>query len=199
MTNTTLKSLALCATLSLTVVFTQTGSAQEATTSMTAETSLKGTSLVGRPSFGLHVGYADTQGKQKETMDFGVEGGYRISPYFGAALELGGYSTARLNEDRSNLSRLELLAKGSFHPVMGNIPVVKYMSLGVAAGPVYDHFGSLKRLSVGVAPQVGIDVPASVLGSGDSQFTVGASAGYLFVSNGMPDTVMASGVAKYWF
>ncbi len=202
MTNSTLKSLAFFASLTLTALCAQTGSAQEATTgttSMATPAVTKDSSLVGRPSLGLRVGYANTEGKQKDAMDFGVEAGYRISTYVGTALELGGYSTPRLHEDNSTLSRLELLAKGTFHPVMGNIPVIKYMNLGAGVGPVYDHIGRLKRLSVGVAPQLGIDIPASTFASSDSQFTVGAVASYLFVSNGMPDTFSASGVAKYWF
>ena len=136
----------------------------------------------------MRTGYVGTTNKFKEAWDLGVEAGLRPIDMLGVGLEIAGYSTPRTST-AIGLSRLEMLAKATFHPVMGNIPVLKYTYIGLGAGVVYDHVVDKKKFSLGVAPLIGIDVPVDTVGQENSQFSVGAASSYLFVGNSMPDAL----------
>lgn len=144
-----------------------------------------------KPSLGLSLGYADTEAGRATTIGYGVE--YAFQPYIpmSTALELSGYS-AQGSDTQSSITRTKLLVKGNYN-LGGNIAVIKYSYVGVGVGVVWDNILNRNDLNLGIAPQVGFDIPLN------TQYSLGANANYLFVGGAKPDAFALNGVAKYWF
>ncbi len=149
------------------------------------------------PSIGVHTGVAGTEGDYGNSMDWGAEVAFQPMIPISAGLELNGYAS---DGDRGHqgLTRTDLLAKGAYN-FGGTIPVIRYSYVGAGIGPVWDNLSNTSHISLGLAPMVGFDIPIATTDQDRTRFTLGAAGSYLFVNNGMPDTLALNGVAKYWF
>jgi hypothetical protein len=148
----------------------------------------------GKPSVGVMLGMANAEGAFESGLNYGIEASFQFSVPYSAILELSGYSADRSTSE-PGLTRTKLLGKVMYN-FAGTTPVIRYSYAGLGLGPVYDNVGDVKRWNVGLAPQIGFDIP---LGDPASQFSLGANLAILLVSGGAPSSTSAAGVAKYWF
>lgn len=148
----------------------------------------------GKPSVGVLLGMANAEGSFENGLNYGIEASFRFSEPFSTIVELSGYTTDRSTSE-PGLTRTKLLAKIVYN-FGGVTPVVRYSYAGAGVGPVYDNVGSVQKWNLGLAPQVGFDIP---VGEEDSKFSLGANVAFLLVTGGSPNSASASGVAKYWF
>lgn len=148
----------------------------------------------GKPSVGLMLGMANAEGPFEGGLHYGVEASFQFHVPYSAIIELSGH-TADRSTSEPGITRTKLLGKVMYN-FAGTTPVIRYSYAGVGLGPVYDNVGDVKRWNVGLAPQIGFDIP---LGDPASQFSLGANLAILLVSGGAPSSTSAAGVAKYWF
>ncbi|MDZ4084462.1 MAG: hypothetical protein U1E10_16075 [Bdellovibrionales bacterium] len=148
----------------------------------------------GKPSVGVMLGMANAEGAFESGLNYGIEASFQFSVPYSAILELSGYSADRSTSE-PGLTRTKLLGKVMYN-FAGTTPVIRYSYAGVGLGPIYDNVGDEKKWNVGLAPQIGFDIP---LGDPASNFSLGANLAILLVSGGAPSSTSAAGVAKYWF
>lgn len=139
---------------------------------------------------GINMGLSTPEGSYDTTGNLGVEIGYQPYIPFGLGAEL---FTTQIDADRGgDDQRTALLAKGSYN-FGGETPVIRYSWAGIGAGPVYAD----GLWEVGLAPQVGFDVPVTKINNQD--LTLGGNAKYLITSTSSPDAFMANFAVKYWY
>ncbi len=147
-----------------------------------------------KPSVGIMSGITDTHDNRRNGTSWGIEAGYQPYVPFGVALQLSGYVSDH-KEEMPTLTRTILLAKVNYN-LGGDIPVIKDSYFGLGLGPVMDNVANTIDTELGVAPQIGFDIP---LGPEPATFSLGANANYMFVGGSKPDVFALNGVAKYWF
>lgn len=145
-----------------------------------------------KPSLGIMGGYAETEAARRSGTNYGIE--YGFQPYIpvGVAIELSGYVSPSV-ENKATLTRTRLLGKANYN-FGGNIAVIKNSYIGVGLGPVWDNVRNTDDVELGIAPQIGFDIPIA-----RTQFSLGANANYLFVGGAKEDVFALNGMAKYWF
>jgi hypothetical protein len=147
-----------------------------------------------KPSIGLSAGITDTNDNRRNAPSWAVEAGFQPYIPFGVALEVGGYVSDH-KDNTPSLTRTKLLVKGNYN-FGGDTPVIKDSYVGLGIGPVWDNVAHRIDTELGIAPQIGFDIP---LGQAPSNFTLGANANYMFVGGAKPDVFALNGIAKYWF
>jgi len=139
---------------------------------------------------GLNLGFNTPEGSHDTTSNLGVEVGYQPYIPFGVGAEL---FTSQIDSDNNqDEQRTSLLARGTYN-FGGEAPIVEYSWVGLSAGPVYAD----GVWEVGVAPQLGFDIPATKINGQD--LTLGANAKFLVTSTDSPDAFMANFAVKYWY
>lgn len=139
---------------------------------------------------GLNLGTSTPEGSHDTTANLGVEVGYQPYIPYGLGAEL---FTTQVDADGGNDDqRTALLAKGSYN-FGGQAAVLRHSWVGLGAGPVYAD----GTWEVGVAPQLGFDIPVSKINNQD--LSIGANAKYLITSTDSPDAFMANFAMKYWY
>ncbi|MBX3022913.1 MAG: hypothetical protein KF799_14660 [Bdellovibrionales bacterium] len=145
-----------------------------------------------KPSIGIMGGYAETEANRRSGTNYGVEYGFQPYIPLGVAIELSGYVSPAVDNE-ATLTRTRLLGKANYN-FGGDIPVVKNSYVGIGLGPVWDNVLNTDSLQLGIAPQIGFDIPIT-----RTKFSLGANANYLFVSGAKADVFALNGMAKYWF
>jgi hypothetical protein len=145
-----------------------------------------------KPSLGVIGGMTNSSDQHRTGSAIGLEYGFQPYIPYGAAVEL---SLADQPDQSSTLTRTKLLFKGNYN-FGGNIPVIKNSYVGLGLGPVFDRLNGANDLELGVAPQIGFDIP---VGEKPSMWSLGANADYLFVGGAKSQVFALNGVAKYWF
>ncbi len=144
-----------------------------------------------RPHIGVIAGMASPEGSYYNAPLLGLNVGYQ--PYIPFSLGLSvTRSTNMIKGPGDDLERTTVLAQAAYN-FGGNIDVVRNSWVGVAAGPIFRRDGT----DTGIAPSLGFDIP--IQQEADHDVTLGASAQYLIVNSGAPDTFNLNGVIKYWF
>ncbi len=148
----------------------------------------------GKPSVGVILGMANADGTYDNGVNYGVEASFQFSVPYSAIVELSGYTATRSTTEPA-ITRTKLLGKVMYN-FAGTVPVIRYSYAGAGIGPIYDSVGDVQKWNIGLAPQVGFDIP---LGDTASNFSLGANVALLLVTGGSPSSASANGVAKYWF
>jgi len=144
-----------------------------------------------RPHVGVIAGMASPEGSYYNAPLLGLNVGYQ--PYIPFSLGLSvTRSTNMIKGPGDDLERTTVLAQAAYN-FGGSTEVVKNSWIGVAAGPVFRRDGT----DTAIAPTLGFDIP--IQQEADHDVTLGASAQYLIVNTGAPDTFNLNGVIKYWF
>lgn len=147
-----------------------------------------------KENYRFHVGILPginmAEGTRGPTPELGFDIGYQPFIPYGVGLEL---STSKFDGADTEMNRrTTLLAKTSYN-FGGDLPVIKYSYVGVAAGPVFLNDGT----EMGFAPLMGFDVP---LGADIHElFSLGFYAKYLFVTSKDPDSLITSAAIKFWY
>ncbi|MGE0764609.1 MAG: hypothetical protein AB7N80_15140 [Bdellovibrionales bacterium] len=148
-----------------------------------------------KPHFGVRAGLSDTNENYNTAGEFGAEIGFQPYVPIGVALEFSTFSSN--GQGKADLDRSHLLARGTYN-FSGNT-FVRHTFLGAGAGVVRDTSGDDTDTRMGLAVLGGFDVPIAGSTVERREFTVGANANYLFVSNSGADTFSLNGALKYWF
>lgn len=147
------------------------------------------------PSIGIHYGTANVGGDRGTGTDYGIEYGLQTYVPVSPAIELSG-SVVPSKGTFPSLTRTKLLAKANYN-FGGDIPVIRYSYVGVAAGPIWDNAGGDTDLELGWSPQLGFDIPLG--GNVGEKYSLGLNANYLMMGGDKPSVFALNGVAKYWF
>jgi hypothetical protein len=147
-----------------------------------------------KPSLGINAGIASPESSRKSGAAYGIEYGFQPIIPFSSAVELSGFVSEHQNNSPT-LTRTKLMYKAAYN-FAGDIPFIKYSYAGLQVGPVFDNVNNKLDTELGVAPQLGFDIP---VGNLDSHYTLGANANYMFVGGPHNDAFALNGVAKYWF
>lgn len=147
------------------------------------------------PHVDLSMGLTSPEGSYASGVEYGL--GFGFQPYipFGLGLVMN-YSSnnSKLSGTRS-LERTTVLVRGTYH-FAGDIPIVRYSHVGIAAGPVINQDATY----LGLTPLVGFDIPVREwVGEYVSYVSVGVEAKYLMVSSDESDGLTVNGALKYWF
>lgn len=148
----------------------------------------------GKPSLGLRIGPENVDRYFNRGLGYGIEFGFEPVVPFSVAVELSGTAISSESNEPS-ITRTKLLAKGAYN-FGGTTPIIRYSHVGAGIGMVHDNLGNEGKLNLGLGPHIGFDIP---LAAANSQFSLGASLAYLFVTGNGPDALSANGVVKYWF
>lgn len=145
-----------------------------------------------KPSLAVFGGMSDTESTGRAGVAYGIEYGMQPTIPFSSAIELSGNSS-NSNAENPAITRTRLMIKGNYN-FGGTLPVIRYSYFGVGIGAVMDNSANRVTTDLGVAPQLGFDVPLP-----DTRMSLGANTNYLFVGGGKADVFALNGVAKYWF
>lgn len=143
------------------------------------------------PHLSLLAGVADTEDRDSSA-NYGIEVGIRPILPLTSSIELSG-NVGGKQEGRATITRTKLLAKANYN-VGGDIPLIRDTYIGAGLGPVLDNNRHDQDVELGVAPQVGFNIPVT-----GTQVSVGANANYMFVSGDKPDVFALNGVATFWY
>lgn len=150
-----------------------------------------------RPHIGVLGGVSAPENSYGNVFEYGVDVGFQPYVPFSLALELSGFASDRvLGEERQELVRTQLLAKGAFN-FGGNTPIFRDSYIGLGLGPVFDDNSPWTGTHFGIAPVAGFDVPLRQAMS--DYLSLGVAAKYVFVSGPAPDGFSMNGIVKYWF
>lgn len=145
-----------------------------------------------KPHVGIMAGASNPEGAFDADTEYGIEVGLQPVIPFSYAIEL---SHAEYEDTDSpfnpEATRTKLLFRGSYN-FGGNIPLLNWSHIDLAAGPMYEDGADDDEIAFGLMPSVGFDIPIG-------NFTAGASARYLISSGSLEDTFTVAGVVKYWF
>lgn len=142
-----------------------------------------------KPHIGFMAGATQAEGTSQSTSQLGIDVGYQPYIPFGLAAE---YSYSRLDDGDEADNRNTLWAKGSYH-FGGNTVVIRNSYVGLGLGAVLKTDGT----SLAAAPMLGFDIP--VVDRGAQGLSLGAMTRYAVVGNDESDTLLLSGVVKFWF
>lgn len=138
---------------------------------------------------GLLTGIDSANGAENGTStELGVDIGYQPTSIFGVGVE---GTTSRLDTP-DEPRRTMVLAKASAR-FGGDIPVLKDIYVGGAAGPVFAR----SKTRFGVGPLAGFDIPLTANRSHDF-LSLGLNAKYIW-TNDTPDSLISAVALKYWF
>jgi len=146
-----------------------------------------------KPSLGLKLGMANTDGKYDSALGYGIEAAFQPYIPFGVGVELNGYSTDGEGTSAA-LTRTALLGKAMYN-FAGTIPVIRYSHVGAQLGGVWDNVNHNGDLNLGWGPLLGFDIPLEAQGA----YTLGANANYLFVGGSKADVLAVNAIVKRWF
>ncbi len=141
-----------------------------------------------KPHVGFLAGAAVAEGSGKTSTELGVDVGYQPYIPLGLAAE---YSYSEVDDGSKIQKRNSIWAKGTYN-LGGTIPVIKDSYIGMGLGAVLKSDGT----SYAAAPLLGFDIPIHV---NDQIISVGATSRYAVVSDGDADTLLVSGVVKFWY
>lgn len=147
------------------------------------------------PHIDLTMGLTSPEGSYGSGMEYGL--GFGFQPYipFGLGMSMTHSSNSSKFANTRSLERTTVLVRGTYH-FAGDIPVIRYSHIGVAAGPVINQDATY----FGLTPLVGFDIPVREwVGEYISYVSVGVEAKYLMVSSDESDGLTVNGALKYWF
>ncbi len=139
---------------------------------------------------GANIGVNSPEGSYGSTPNIGVDVGYQPWIPYGVGAEL---FTSNINPDSGTSNqRTALLGRGTYN-FGGELPVLRHSYAGLGLGPVLT--GS--TWEVGVAPQLGFDIPLELATERD--LSVGFHLKYLVTTSPTPDALLTNFAMKYWF
>ena len=147
------------------------------------------------PHVDLSMGLTSPEGSYASGVEYGL--GFGFQPYvpFGLGVAMTYSSNNSKFSDTRSLERTTVLVRGTYH-FAGDIPIVRYSHVGIAAGPVINQDATY----LGLTPLVGFDIPVREwVGEYVSYVSVGVEAKYLMVSSDESDGLTVNGALKYWF
>lgn len=147
------------------------------------------------PHIDVTMGLVSPEGSYGSGIEYGM--GFGFQPYvpFGLGLAMTHSSNSSKYANVRSLERTTVLVRGTYH-LAGDIPIVRYSHIGIAAGPVINQDATY----FGVTPLVGFDIPVREwIGEYVSYVSVGVEAKYLMVSSNESDGLTVNGALKYWF
>jgi hypothetical protein len=147
-----------------------------------------------KPSLAVFGGMADTAEGRKTGIGYGVEGGWQPVIPMSVVFEASQY-VSNPGNGTAGLTRTRTLAKVNYN-FGGGTPVIRHSYLGIGAGPVLDNINHSTTIDLGIAPQLGFDIP---LGREQENVSLGANANYMWVGGAKPSVFSLNGVVKYWF
>jgi hypothetical protein len=150
-----------------------------------------------KPHIGVNLGTNDPGGGYNSAFGYGLEAGYQPYIPLGLGAELYRFQSSHDTHSRLNLDRTQLLLKGTYN-FGGDIPVIKNAYVGGQLGPVLDTIAGASYLRMGMGLLAGADFFVGGSPKKD-QWSVGAVANYLWVSDSDADYFGVNGVVKYWF
>ena len=142
-----------------------------------------------KPHVGFLVGAAQPESSGKTASEVAIDVGFQPYIPFGLGAEV---SHSRIDNGNSTQERNTIWAKGNYS-FGGATPVLKNSYVGVALGVVFKPDGT----SLAVAPLLGFDIPMKEMAQG--MFSLGANMKYAIVADNELDTLILSGVVKYWY
>ena len=145
-----------------------------------------------KPSVGITLGVASPESDRRSSANYGIEWGFQPIIPFSEGIELSGFASPAGGVNPT-LTRTKLMYKAAYN-FGGTIPVIKDSYAGFQLGPVFDNIRNKLDVELGFAPMVGFDIPI-----GQSAYSLGANANYMFVGGPNNDAFALNGVAKYWF
>jgi hypothetical protein len=138
---------------------------------------------------GLLTGLDAAEGNQNGTStELGVDIGYQPSSVWGVGVE---GSTSKLDTPDEDTRRTMVLGKATAR-FGGDIPFVKDVYVGGAAGPVFAR----SKVRLGVGPLAGFDIPLTA--RSHDFLSLGLNAKYI-LTNDTPDSLISAIALKYWF
>lgn len=141
-----------------------------------------------KPHVGFLAGAAVAEGSGQTSTELGFDIGYQPYIPFGLAAE---YSYSEIDDGSTIQKRNSIWAKGTYN-LGGTIPVIKDSYLGVGLGAILKSDGT----SYAAAPLLGFDIPIRIE---NKIISVGAASRYAVVSDNDADTLLVSGVLKFWY
>lgn len=147
------------------------------------------------PHIDLSMGLTSPEGSYGTGLEYGI--GFGFQPYvpFGLGMTMTHSSNSSKFAGTRSLERTTVLVRGTYH-LAGEIPIIRYSHVGVAAGPVINQDATY----MGITPLIGFDIPVREwVGEYISYVSVGVEAKYLMVSSDESDGLTVNGALKYWF